>query len=927
KNQAIPRRAGVSSFGFGGTNSHVVLEEAPTTKRSSRRKNTDFPYSLICLSAKTEAGLKAKQKDLLSWLELHPAAALKDIAHTLSSGREHFKFRSVLIVKDTADLTEKLSLTVTNKAVDRHLAGTVERKKKDQKAQLLVELGQMVVSQLEDKSKLSDTEYIEKLTVLAELYTSGHELDFAKPWFGQEGKRIALPTYPFTYKRHWIPESKQIVETNEQLEVQTATIHPLLNSNLSDFATQLFSTMLNGTEFFLKDHLVNGEMILPAVAYLEMVRAAITESTRSLMEQDGVLQLKNILWARPVVVEEGGREIRTSLDIDAAGELSFEVFAEVGGEIVVFCQGSATYRPEESRSSVAVEGIERQPYLHRLTKDHCYQSLTQKGFQYGPGHQALESVWINENRLIAKVKLPGSLSQSQEQFMLHPSMMDAALQAALLKDFDSDQLFLPFAMEAVEILAPCITDMWAVVNFKTQPTNSIRTATIDLCDRSGQVCVKLTGVSFRKFSGPMVASESASAAETEEGKDGILLLSPSWKSVIRDGDQGVGSFDHHVIFLCEMESVTDEQLVSQFPSSRIITLQGAQKNAAQRFQQYARKVFEEVQSLLQSHSSDEILVQIVSPFAAEAQLFAGLSGILKTAQQETPNFSGQLIQVAPSDNVAAVLKANGSDPKTDEIRYFDGIRHIGAWEEIDTLKVSEKTLPLQENGVYLITGGAGGLGVIFARAIIASLKNATLILTGRSPVDTQKTELLESLNNGTVRVDYRSVDVTDKRGLKQFIEGLEEEFDGISGIIHSAGIVRDEFIVKKDKEQVVEVLSSKVLGATFLDEATKDLSLDFVVYCSSIVGPLGNVGQVDYAAANAFLDSHAAYRNELVAQGKRTGHTLSINWPLWQEGGMQLSPEMEKVMLNRLGMNVLTTDAGINALWQSLQLQQTQVMV
>ena len=95
-------------------------------------------------------------------------------------------------------------------------------------------------------------------------------------------------------------------------------------------------------------------------------------------------------------------------------------------------------------------------------------------------------------------------------------------------------------------------------------------------------------------------------------------------------------------------------------------------------------------------------------------------------------------------------------------------------------------------------------------------------------------------------------------------------------------------MIHKTLEEAAAVLEPKLQGAIHLDQASKDLDLDFTAYFSSLAGAMGNIGQADYAAANAWLDNFAHYRNTLAGQGKRKGRTLSINWPLWEEGGIFL---------------------------------------
>jgi polyketide synthase PksN len=89
------------------------------------------------------------------------------------------------------------------------------------------------------------------------------------------------------------------------------------------------------------------------------------------------------------------------------------------------------------------------------------------------------------------------------------------------------------------------------------------------------------------------------------------------------------------------------------------------------------------------------------------------------------------------------------------------------------------------------------------------------------------------------------------------------------------------------------VLAPKVAGLINLDNASRDMALDFFILFSSTSAVFGNPGQADYSAANAFMDVYARYRNSLRSSRQRTGITLSINWPLWKDGGMHVDAETE----------------------------------
>src|SRR5437588_870000 len=90
---------------------------------------------------------------------------------------------------------------------------------------------------------------------------------------------------------------------------------------------------------------------------------------------------------------------------------------------------------------------------------------------------------------------------------------------------------------------------------------------------------------------------------------------------------------------------------------------------------------------------------------------------------------------------------------------------------------------------------------------------------------------------------------------------------------------------------------------------------------------MGNLGQADYATANGFMDQFAAYRNRQVGAGKRHGRTRSINWPLWQAGGMKIDEGSQRLLQQITGMQPMQTATGIEAFYRALALPYDQVLV
>ena len=149
----------------------------------------------------------------------------------------------------------------------------------------------------------------------------------------------------------------------------------------------------------------------------------------------------------------------------------------------------------------------------------------------------------------------------------------------------------------------------------------------------------------------------------------------------------------------------------------------------------------------------------------------------------------------------------------------------------------------------------------------------------------------------------------------------------MNGVIHAAGALRDGLIRNKSVADIEAVLAAKVWGVESLDAATSEEPLDFFILFSSTAGLLGNAGQSDYAYANAYLDSFAHRREELRRAGRRSGRTLSLNWPLWREGGMQAGEETVRFQARELGLRPLETKEGLVAFSQALSSGENQCAI
>ncbi|HEX8685241.1 MAG TPA: SDR family NAD(P)-dependent oxidoreductase [Pyrinomonadaceae bacterium] len=289
-------------------------------------------------------------------------------------------------------------------------------------------------------------------------------------------------------------------------------------------------------------------------------------------------------------------------------------------------------------------------------------------------------------------------------------------------------------------------------------------------------------------------------------------------------------------------------------------------------------------------------------------------GPCRVIPQEYPHIDCQSVDVVVpqagtrqaeilTSQLLAELAADASDAT---VAYRGSHRWLQTFEPIRLDEApGEKTL-LREKGVYLITGGVGGIGLTLAEHL-ARTARARLVLTGRSAFPqrsewaswlaargaddevSRKIKKLQELESLGAEVLVLDADVTSQTQMERVVSQTHERFGKIDGVIHAAGVAPGGMIQLKTPEAAARVLAPKVRGTLVLDAVLKNEQPDFLILCSSLNAFVGALGLVDHCAANAFLDAYA----ESSATHNRT-HTVSINWDGWLDVGQAAHASLSK---------------------------------
>jgi acyl transferase domain-containing protein/NAD(P)-dependent dehydrogenase (short-subunit alcohol dehydrogenase family)/acyl carrier protein len=279
---------------------------------------------------------------------------------------------------------------------------------------------------------------------------------------------------------------------------------------------------------------------------------------------------------------------------------------------------------------------------------------------------------------------------------------------------------------------------------------------------------------------------------------------------------------------------------------------------------------------------------------------APIFGLTHAIDRECETITARCIDIDDTvspDRIAAELIS----PKQYRAAAFrDKQRYTERFIPIEIERFDDEKIHIKDRGVYVVTGGSGGIGLEIGKYLARKQKGVNIALVNRKPMpdprlwddildegEDKKTcakiEGIREIERIGGHVCLFSADVSDLTQMKQVLEELRRTYGSINGIIHGAGVEGEGLLARKEEEKFTNVFNPKVAGTWVLDYLTRDDPLDFLVLFSTVATFLMNPGQTDYTAANAYLDSYAEYRDR---QGKKT---LVVNWVTWKETGMAVN--------------------------------------
>lgn len=892
-----PRRCGIAAFGLSGTNCHVVLEEYIDPKVVDAISESHETAHIFTISAKDKEGLKNLAKKYLLGLEKHLVAeSIRDICYTSNIGRKHLEHRLALVVSNHEDLLQGLKAFLDeveeahydygfHKIVSYQKAELLPEELNTEKLNALNSLIEQKIELLEDSTPNQKEIYKQ----IGQFYVNGGMPNW-QSLYSIQGHKVSLPTYPFKKISCW-PKLKQYHRKN-----MFNKDYPLLNGEaIVSMNSIIYTCYLNETNWVIGEHLINGQCVLPGVAYIEILVQILKQMGRY---KKGI-KVSKFMLMNPFAIEKGQeKELQVVLNVQEKVYMVQFLSPNKDEKWTVHAEGKL----EVLEETLQVEAPSLDAILSKRGNKIDFNTVN-KVVDIGEHWQSIaKEVYQYEDGYIVYFALNKAHEQEVKEYSYHPALMDRGINATI--DFiKKDTYFLPFNYESLILLKTLPETFYSVVKTKEYKGEEIAVLDVTLYDMQGNVIGQANNYSVKcvnkKYNiKPIKPVWQITQAEDhlEEIPKGLVVVGEKNQvEIFSSTCTGKGISKAIPVYLtpditeADLAEVIDQIHASEItdivyladdsqPLMAVDTIKANKKMTVE-------SLFLLLHTLIMQGIRKEMKLLVVLKHAYKLldeetefnPYHTSLAALAKVANQEQPKL---LIKVIDTDDV------NRQEIIFEELCHNwqvtkRGYRNNKCYEE--SLQTIEEDMTLgyedyKQDGIYIITGGTGDLGGALAKHLVTQ-KPINLALLSRNAKEKGKELVLEIEKLGG-HIELINVDISHYEGLKEAINALRNKYGCIRGIFHCAGIVSKGLIMRENQEAFNEVLSSKMEGTIYLDQLTRVDHPDFMIYFSSINALTGGIGQGDYAAANAFLDGYSLYRN---SQGYKT---LSINWPGWKDIGM-----------------------------------------
>lgn len=960
KANGAPRRAAVSSFGMGGTNAHVILEAAPAAQTSEHAR----PSQLLAISARTETALEAATANLTHHLEQQPDINLADVAYTLHLGRKAFNHRRILVCRDAREAADMLAAQrgrqsftsvcaekspevvfmfpgqgaqYVNMGRELYETEAVFRHEVDACAELLKpelnfdlrDVLYPVSAELEEATRKIKQTLVTQATLFvieyatAKLWMSwgvrpkamvGHSLGeyvaacLAEVFTLEEALRLValrgrlmqqMPSGLMLAVPRAVDEVRPLLCEGLSLAAINAPTHCVVSGDaqaVERFERQMLERGINCRRL-QTSHAFHSEMMQPVMPTLIAAARVIR------LRPPRIPYLSNLTgtWIKaeeatnPDYWAQHLRQtVRFSENMQELLQQQNLVLLEVG-------PGQTLSTLARQHFATADEGLALTSLRHPQQEVSDIAALLETLGKLWLAGVTVDWQSFYDEQQRRRVVLP-TYPFERQRYWIAPAENAGATpvrSSTLQRNPNVEEWFyLPVWKQAMPHAIPDTVEpqRWLVF--------------LDSCDVGQQLARRLRQQGLEVLtvqSGAGFRQHDEQAYEIDPRQRG------DYETLFRE----LGARDKFPHGIAHCWAITGNA-GQELGAREFAEMQDAGFNSLLYLTQSLETLKLNAPLRLCALSND---MQMVTGEESLRPEKATLLGLCKVIPQEYPHINCRSIDVslrlvaeAQRDRFYGYLAGELLAQTSETVVAYRGVQR---WtQSFDAARLDNKTggVGLRQEGVYLITGGLGSIGLLLAEYLAQTVR-AKLVLVGRSALParedweqwlattpanesvSQKLRAFKALEAFGAEVMFAQADVADKEQMQSVMRAARERFGEFDGVIHAAGLVGETWLrsIRETDQQLIEAhFRPKAHGLIVLGELLKGKKLDFCLLISSLSSILGGLEYAAYAAANSFMDA-LAHRRQLTDGVS----WMSVNWDGWQA---QPDAEAESAAPSRLGI-------------------------
>lgn len=789
---------------------------------------------------------------------------------------------------------------------------------------------------MNDKVQLSNT--------LSEMYANGVEINW-KALYGQSHHQVEyLPTYPFDRARYW-QEPVYDCKALQDVKIGEKDFHKLMGQKIESAALGkgvLYRRNFTASSpYFMSEHIIFDTAISPAAAHVSLLLSAAYD-----LKHPKSVCISNMEMRAPLAVSgEEEREVQILLGDMNVKDTTYEIVSRDTDieekEWVSHTHGNISVSNEYFSSEIVFD----KQHVQALTMDTdtdeiLYDSMTGTGFDLGKGFRRITKNYYKNGEGICFIE-PLETILDLDMYELYPGVIDSLFQTMLCihyKDLKergiprAEKTIIPYFIGSVTYNYKESKNLWCYVNINKKDDTLYGDVTA--FNENGEIIIEIKNF-MAQFTTRDILLKSVKSNQSK------FKYSSVWKKRKQ-----------------ELQKVSDQNtcyvIVSNGSSQALSLVEEFQKNQKTVLHIGTGEEWEELFKELELRKEELSFVYFIDKIKGQPDALDGLSlkevgkfvkalgnsrltrkskVKLLTRQVQSQQADIQNIVDAPIWGFAKVMCMEYSSLYNGIVDIMDDTPSKAIFEEIvngsveeicldeegkayvcrlvklsanpDTEKLLGEPIVIDPQASYLITGGNGAVGLVYAKALIE--KGAKCIfLMGRSGLSKKALELVDQYREDGVLIKFVQADVCDYASVKQAVQMMyDSEYPELRGIVHAAGILKDALISESSWLDYEKVLAPKVTGAWNIYKGTEKSNLDFFIMTSSITSILGNMGQSSYAAANYFMNCFALWMQKQGVKG------YAMCWGPWENDGMA-SADNKNVTANMqdLGIRKFASEEG-----------------